>query len=444
MAIALGQAKTKIVNGQRIDLGTGQAYQPISQSQPPANAGQIQNLPNFQMPNIRPTFADLSGANSRTAFRKTAIDVKLQEAKDVEAAQLAQQKAPEAQAQQSFLSKILSSQSPQDARAEAQRETGINPREYFAEQRASLAELETLNETYNAEVARKDAAIARIQDNAVGALQSGIDSEVARTERDYSIRLNQQASNINAKTALMEAREGNYAEAQKFINDAVDNATADLKHNVDLYKTFYDANQDQIDKLDTKYSSALKDAMTTAEKEYDDQHEEKKEVGNLLIEYPKAGINIGDDLITAQNKASIYLRMNPAESGSGTGPGTGVDESGYKFTSTQLNKGASNAGLPFEEFSALSGDIKNFYVQLSKTNAQELNTLFNDVKNGTLEPEAAIAEIESLSLTPAVKEHLISKISGPSATQKKPGFLSKTWDSWTSWLSRTIYPGSYQ
>lgn len=82
----------------------------------------------------------------------------------------------------------------------------------------------------------------------------------------------------------------------------------------------------------------------------------------------------------------------------------------YKFSSTQTNKGSANSGLSISQFKTLPGDVQNFYVNLSSAQTKDLNTLFSDVKSEALTPEAAKEEIDSKSLPPEVKDYLKTQV----------------------------------
>lgn len=107
------------------------------------------------------------------------------------------------------------------------------------------------------------------------------------------------------------------------------------------------------------------------------------------------------------------------------------------FTDTQINKGASNAGMDLESFKKLDTDIKNFYVNPPKgidpnTNKSvPIYTIFqqamDDVKNGKATPEEITQEITDSNLPEAVKHYFIEQM--PLAPEVKQSWLSKVWGS---------------
>lgn len=306
--------QTKYFQDQIASIQTGiDKYKAgLAPAQAPTNASGVNQIATANMPTIQPQTPTTSGVGGLMSFYEKQFEVYQKQQDDIETQQKELKTNQEKQAKP-FLDKLLGSKSPSDTRKEAQEETGVIPKEYFAAQQASLAEMGTLQEDYNAEVSKRDTEINRIRDNKAGMLSGAIDSEVARTERDYAVRLNEKSANIKAKAAVFEARQGNFQEAQNYVNQAVNDATADLKFNMDMFKTFYDLNQDQIDRLDTKYSSALKSGMEAAEKAYTLEREDKMQVGKLLLDNPQAGISISDSLDEALTKVGITPRAEKGE-----------------------------------------------------------------------------------------------------------------------------------
>ncbi len=83
-----------------------------------------------------------------------------------------------------------------------------------------------------------------------------------------------------------------------------------MKFNLDMYTTLYSLNQDSIDRLDSKYQIALKEAKDDAEKAYTIAYDEKSKVGQLMLDNPQAQISITDDFATALSK----IAANPKPS----------------------------------------------------------------------------------------------------------------------------------
>lgn len=77
------------------------------------------------------------------------------------------------------------------------------------------------------------------------------------------------------------------------------------------------------------------------------------------------------------------------------------------FTNTQLNKGASNAGIAIEEFKNLPDDSKNYYIN----SYAEFSKALDNVVNGKEDAQTVINQIHSdTGLTPDVKANLVKKL----------------------------------
>lgn len=258
------------------------------------------NTSGINLPSINPTTQNNSDVNGYLSYLKTQFDTKLQEAKDAQAqkdkltAQATTDSAP-------WYSKLLGAKSAEQVRQEATSQTGVNPANYFAQERAAVAELDTLNQDYNKVVAQRDQALADVE-NRTGGTIDFMNAESTRIKRNAAVVLNQMSSNINSKAATLAAKQGMFNEANTFINNAVNAATADLKYTVDMYTLFKTENKDLIDSLDTKIKDAYKDAETFATNAWTNAVNEKTQVGELMMNNPNAGISINDSLAQAQDK----------------------------------------------------------------------------------------------------------------------------------------------
>ena len=269
------------------------------------NSGKVllppSSSPDLKIPNNVPLpTQNTTDVNGLISFYKSQFDTAQKQQEELLKQQQELQKQQSTQTKP-FLDRILGSRQPSDVRQETTTQTGIQPTEFFQSQKAGIAELETLNKEYNATVARRDQQIASVTGLA-GQSIDFMNNQVAQINRNAAPELNRMAANINAKAATFEAEQNRFAQAQQFIDKAVQAATADLKFNVDMFSVLYEVNQDQINRLDTKYQSALKDAQTAALKTWETAVVEKNDVGKLMMENPQAGITINDTLAQAQSK----------------------------------------------------------------------------------------------------------------------------------------------
>ena len=104
---------------------------------------------------------------------------------------------------------------------------------------------------------------------------------------------------------------------------------------------------------------------------------------------------------------------------------------GEQFSSTQINKGAFNAGLSLDDFNTLDRDIKNYFVNLTSTQAFDLRKTLVSVKSGDMDSEDAKEYIKSRGYLSVVEDFLSSLIDTASPPPKD-GFWSKVWNGITN------------
>ena len=264
----------------------------------PKNVGAVWGAGTYGTATGQYGYPDVSSAISNIAWIKTGI-AEADAAFNQRLLQIQELEKAKAAANKPLLDKLLGTKSPEQAALDAWNQIGIDPKGYYAEQKAKIAEIEALSQDYNSTVAAKDAQIAQATDRM--ASTNFMNNQIAQINRNSAVVLNQKAANINAKTATLEALRGNFESARSYVNEAVKNATATFEYNYNLYKTFAEINQEQFDALDGVYKEAYSFAVDKAKSDYETTYNEKQKVGELMITY-NAGININDSLETAYQK----------------------------------------------------------------------------------------------------------------------------------------------
>jgi hypothetical protein len=262
----------------------------------------ISSFGEIKTPDIPMPTGDTTGVNGMIAYYQSQMEQERKAAEDYRT-QMEAQQATQQEQTQSWLDKLTGSKSPSEVKADEFANIGVKPTDYFTQNAADIAELDALSKDYNAAVATRDEQIAKAT-GVPGQDLNFMNNQIAQIERNAAPRLNQMSADINSKAAIMEAKSNRWTEAQNYVNQAVSDYTADLKWNFDMYNAIYDQNQDIIDRLDTKYQNALSESKDSAEKAWTLALNEQTEVGNLMIQNPQAGIQIGDSLATAQQKVA--------------------------------------------------------------------------------------------------------------------------------------------
>jgi len=107
-------------------------------------------------------------------------------------------------------------------------------------------------------------------------------------------------------------------------------------------------------------------------------------------------------------QAGIAAKNRSNQSGGG-GTSEGTNDSDY-FTSTQLNKGAANAGLPLETFNSLNPNTQNVFIN-NTSFASAFTSDLKDYQSGDKNYEELISEInDTSSFTDETKNDLIGII----------------------------------
>jgi len=282
----------------------------------PTNIGQVS--PFYQptnIPSITPPSGDISFATAGTAGLQGQAAV----AQDFYNQKLAAEQTRQEEKSgllQSFLDNVTS---PAEAREQAIADSGFDFGEYYAAQERGFKEIESLSNEYNRTVEAKDQQIAQTQDKL--ASNNFINNQVAQIERNAAPKLNRLSAEINAKAAILQAQQGNFAEAQKYINQAVDDATAETKFQYDMYALVAQENEDNFSRIQSIYTEAYNASMALAQIEYEQDRADKEAIGNLMLEYPSAGIDIyNDTLDEAYRKAGL---VPPQVAGGSGGAGGG-------------------------------------------------------------------------------------------------------------------------
>jgi len=118
----------------------------------------------------------------------------------------------------------------------------------------------------------------------------------------------------------------------------------------------------------------------------------------------------------------------------GTGPSYSGNAS-TRFSKSQLNSGAMNAGMMIEEFANLDDDMKNFFIDNPteldpSTNKQvpvfsTFTNLIKGVTTGEVDIKDATEEIMNSLLSDTVKAYFINQL--PLTNVEKQGYWSKIW-----------------
>lgn len=118
-----------------------------------------------------------------------------------------------------------------------------------------------------------------------------------------------------------------------------------------------------------------------------------------------------------------------------TGTGPTYNSGSNSFTKTQVNQGASNAGMAISDFNNLDPDLKNFYINSPKGlnadgKAVPIYTTFEADLKDVADGNKSVDEVTQLimdapGLSPAVKHYFIDKM--PAAPEQKQSWYQQIW-----------------
>jgi len=253
----------------------------------------------FNLPDVKTQAPDISSSTGRIDYF-TNLLTETQKANEA----LQKQQAETQKTQQSWFDKLMNKPTLEQTQAQAYSDIGIKPAEYFAEQKAQIAEVQKLKEEYDLAVQSKELALSNEQSRL--ASMDVIGARMSRVERDANIRLNTMAAGINTKLAIMEIEKGNFNEAQDFVKTAAENYTYDLNLQYKQFETFRSMNQETLKTMSSTYQDLFDKSFRLAETTYTEEKNRYEKVLGMQVQYPKAGILATDSLEVASAKAGQY------------------------------------------------------------------------------------------------------------------------------------------
>ena len=325
-----------------------------SQATLPTTAGAATNnfnlrTPDYQnaytAPDISSIYAGIQGDKEYITAREQSDAARFQAGQDL----LNQKKETE----KPFLDKLFGAKKTSEVFQESLENMGFDQSEYFANRKAKLAEMETLNidyvNTQTAQQAKIDAAETSM------ASTRFIDAKTGQINRDYTRILNAKASVINARAAVMQAQAGDFAQANQLASQAANLHAADLKQEYDNFALFKDENSEYFDLLSEQYTSAYDFQEEMANTAYQTKLSDAEYAGQQMITY-NAGINIGDDRATVNQKIASSNGLKYTQPGSGSSKWYPTDDEVAKLNEAGLGNAPASSQQKFLYGSIVDGD----------------------------------------------------------------------------------------
>ncbi|MHA1853088.1 MAG: hypothetical protein ACTSUF_06185 [Candidatus Heimdallarchaeaceae archaeon] len=166
-------------------------------------------------------------------------------------------------------------------------ETKYQIPELMQQQLNLLTDISSSRENLNAIEAMKMEALDRTaQKTAPMGLILG---EQERIENQYNRRIATASADLSAKASIYQAISGNITEANRIINDTIDDFVYDQKVEYDSIVSFIEFNQDIIDELDEEEKSIIQNRKNELEKAYNYARDTKKRELEMKILEARAG-----------------------------------------------------------------------------------------------------------------------------------------------------------
>ena len=231
------------------------------------------------------------------------------------------------------------------------------------------------------------------------------------------------AADLSATIALSQAYQGNAQLGLELAGKAVDLKYQPILNNINVLKTQLGFATDKMTKEDAKRASIINALLDIKKTQVTAEKKVQTDIQTLAVQAASNGAPLAvvtamrnaTDAIAAAQAGATYLKGN-LEKAAGSGSSAGT------FTQTQLNKGAANAGIPIADFSKLSSDAKNYYIN----NYATFNKVLSDVRAGKEDSQTVIQELQSSNIPDDVKLQLIRKVRAiaPDVAQNSGGFIN--------------------
>lgn len=235
------------------------------------------------------------------------------------------------------------------------------------------------------------------------------------------------AAEASATAALAQAYQGNIDTATKLVQQSITLKYQPITDEITALQTQLSAAKDSMTTEDSKTADIVSALLDYQKTQITTQQDNDTKVQTLAVTAASNGAplsvvnaikNSPDPVSAAQAGAKYLGSTSPIYNGGGTGGAT-------SFTTTQINKGASNAGISTSDFNGLDPEVKNFFVN-NATGVTAFHTLLTGVANGSQNSQDAISTVNSSATLPAsVKTYLIQQINSTAPAGGGSSFESK-------------------
>lgn len=248
----------------------------------------------------------------------------------------------------------------------------------------------------------------------------------------------QQASEINLLSARAQALQGNISLAKETAAKAVDLKYSTIEDEITAKEKQLQVIQPLLSAEERKIAAAQQLSLDEQKQEIATQKSAQLNNINLALDlgittpyanrngefydtrsgvaYPTeqsffqaAGVSSFAEAYDRNLVTTITPEMlNPPKTASTSSTHTAPSSptSGYKFTSTQLNHGANNAGVNLDTFKTLDPDVQNYFVSSSQTVLSSINDALSQVSTGAVSLNDFNTAVDANQIPQSVKDYL--------------------------------------
>lgn len=217
------------------------------------------------------------------------------------------------------------------------------------------------------------------------ASMNSISAEQQRINQKYDSQRAKLVGDYNIEAAILATKSNNLTEANKLVSQAVDAYTSDITAEINRFNNFYSIASDFVSSLSSEEKSVLDDVKTQLINKEREEKERMFKLGDLLLQYPSAGIDVKNDTFEeALQKAGITAQEYERIEKANMELDRRMKEASLKLTELEIKQAEAIAGQGTftdkdqEEYDTV---IFNYIAQAQAIADKEDKTLFEAINN---------------------------------------------------------------
>lgn len=220
------------------------------------------------------------------------------------------------------------------------------------------------------------------------------------------------SADLAATAAVAQAYQGNIELGTQIAKDSISLKYAPVENAIKTVMTQIGIAKEAMNTADTKKANIISELLKIEESRIST---EKTNQTNILTQAVNAAANgaplsVVNKMKAASDPAAAAVIGNQYLKGNNeptpTNPKTPTTPTApVKFTPTQINKGASQAGLSTADFSKLPAEVQNYYVN-NASSVTAINKAFKEIDAGDYTADEMKVDIDNSILAAEVKTYL--------------------------------------